>query len=131
MKKLNGNETGKIGKGKPPKHTQFSSTNQPTGAKKSEGKKKKKLLTDLAESLVTGRGLNQAKQINEKLGLGLEDEEMTLSITLSLIMINKIITDGDIRAYDSIMNRISGKVKDKLEVKADAVSVETFLNQFK
>jgi hypothetical protein len=91
-----------------PEH-QFSSDNQPTPEAKSEGKRKKRLLKDLANALVSGERLNKCKAIAEKVGLDLIDDEFTLEIAMTLKQIEIALDNGDTRAFSAAMDRLVGK----------------------
>ena len=87
----------------------FSSDNQPTPEAKSEGKRKKRLLKDLANALVSGERLNKCKAIAEKVGLDLIDDEFTLEIAMTLKQIEIALDNGDTRAFSAAMDRLIGK----------------------
>ena len=73
----NGNRTGKVGKGNPPKDKQFSKENQPSGEAKSKGWKKKRELKDLANALITGDAKKNAAATAQLVGIDLSDQEYT------------------------------------------------------
>lgn len=95
--------------------TPFTSENQPSGKAKSEGKRKKRLLKDLAQALVSGERLDKCKAIAYKVGLDLSDDEYTLDIAMTLKQIEKAIDDGDTRAYQAAMDRLIGKPDQRTE----------------
>ena len=97
-----------------PEH-QFTSNNQPTPKAKSEGKRKKRLLKDLANALVSGERLNKCKAIAEKVGLDLIDDEFTLEIAMTLKQIEIALDNGDTRAFSAAMDRLIGKPNQHIE----------------
>jgi hypothetical protein len=97
-----------------PEH-QFTSNNQPTPKAKSEGKRKKRLLKDLANALVSGERLNKCKAIAEKVGLDLIDDEFTLEIAMTLKQIEIALDNGDTRAFSAAMDRLIGKPEQSIK----------------
>ena len=91
-----------------PEH-QFTSTNQPTPEQKSNGWKRKKALTDLANALVNGDRLSKCKVIADEVGIYLEDNEFTLDIAMTLKQIEIALDEGDTKAYNAAMDRLIGK----------------------
>lgn len=96
------------------KKTRFSSDNQPTGKAKSNGKKKALLLREFAKQLVTGQLKDNVKPIAEQLGIDIETVNVEMALHMS--QLQKAIVSGDTMAYNSVLNRILGKVKEHIEV---------------
>jgi len=115
-KKENDDKTRKVGKGKPPKGVEFTTDNQPSPQAKSEGKRKKRQLKELAEALITGEAKNKAKEIAESLGIDLSEAEYNLQIIMTLKQIQIAIEQGDSRAYSVALDRILGKPKQTTEL---------------
>jgi len=93
--------------------TQFSKDSQPTGKAKSEGKKKAKLIKDIAKQIVKGGVKDALKPLAEYLGL--EVDEINLETVMHLKQMEKAINDGDTNAYNAVMNRIAGKAKEFID----------------
>lgn len=93
----------------------FSKDNQPSSESKRQGKKRKRLLKDLAQALVTGDRLEKCKAIAEKVGLDLTDDEYTLELGMTLKQIERAYDEGDTRAYQAAMDRMLGKPKQYVE----------------
>ena len=91
-----------------PEH-QFSKDKQPTPEAKSEGKRKKRILKDLANALISGESLTKCKEMASKVGIDLKDDEYTLDIAMTLKQIEIAIDAGDTRAYTAAMDRLIGK----------------------
>lgn len=96
--------------------TPFTSENQPSGKAKSEGKRKKRLLKDLAQALVSGDRLEKCKSIAEKVGLDLSDDEFSLEVAMTLKQIEKAIDAGDTQAFNAAMDRLVGKPQQKIDL---------------
>ena len=112
----NGNRTGKVGKGNPPKDKQFSKENQPSGEAKSKGWKKKRELKDLANALITGDAKKNAAATAQLVGIDLSDQEYTIEVIMTLKQIEKALEVGDTKAYNAAMDRMQGKPKQSLDV---------------
>jgi hypothetical protein len=111
--------------------TQFTSERQPSPESKSAGHKKKRLLRDLADVLVTGKGLENGRKIADSVGVDLIDEDFTLEVMMTLRQIEKALLKGDTQAYNAAMDRLRGKAQQSIDVTTGGVSVQTFLDQFK
>lgn len=98
------------------KGTQFTSENQPSPEAKSNGKRKKRILRDLANAVVTGERLERAREIAEALGLDLEDDEFTFDIVLTMRQAEKALAKGDTSAYNAVMDRLIGKPKQAVDL---------------
>lgn len=104
-------------KKKVPEGKRFSSDYQPTPEAKSEGKKKKRLLKDLAEVLVNEKkGRNRAKAICKSIGIDHRQIEHSPQMVMTLRQIEKAILLGDTVAYKAAMERIVGPVDKKLDI---------------
>ena len=95
--------------------TPFSKENQPTPEAKIEGKRKKRLLKDLATALISGERLDKCKSIADKIGLDLTDSEYTLDIAMTLKQIEISLDNGDTRAFSAAMDRLIGKPNQHIE----------------
>jgi hypothetical protein len=93
--------------------TQFSSTNQPTNRAKREGKKKAKLIKEIASQIVKGGVKKALIPLAEYLGL--DPDEINLETVMHLKQMEKAINDGDTNAYNAVMNRIAGKAKEFID----------------
>jgi len=94
----------------------FSKEYQPSGEAKSKGKRKKRVLKDLAEALVSGEGLEKAKKTAAEVGLDLLDDEYSLEITMTLRQVEKALKKGDTSAFSAAMDRLRGKPKQISEI---------------
>lgn len=90
----------------------FSKENQPTPEAKKKGWAKKRLLKDIAESIVSG----DMKDIASKLAktFGLEVKEIDLATLADLRQLEKAVKTGDTRAYNAVMDRLRGKPKQSI-----------------
>jgi hypothetical protein len=95
------------------KSTRFSSTNQPTKAAKVEGRRKATLIKDIAKQIVKGGVKNALKPLAEYLGLDVD--EINLETVMHLKQMEKAIKEGDTASYNSVMNRIAGKVTEQID----------------
>ena len=106
--------------------TQFTSENQPSGAAKSAGKQKKRLLKDLAAALISGERLSKCKDIAQKVGLDLVDEEYTLEVAMTLKQIEIALDGGDTKAFIAAMDRLVGKPKQETELNINELKPLSF-----
>jgi len=93
--------------------TRFSKDLQPSGAAKSLGKKKAKLIKDIASQIVKGGVKDALKPLAVYLGLNVE--EINLETVMHLKQMEKAIKEGDTNAYNAVMNRIAGKAKEFID----------------
>lgn len=93
--------------------TRFSKTSQPSGEAKSNGKKKAKLIKEIATQIVQGGVKDALKPL--AIYLGLEIDEINLETVMHLKQMEKAINDGDTNAYNAVMNRIAGKAKEFID----------------
>jgi len=94
----------------------FSKEYQPSGEAKSKGRKRKRLLKDLANALITGAKLEELKELSNRLGLDLDEDEFTLDISLTLKQVEKALESGDTPAFNSAMDRFIGKPTQTMEI---------------
>jgi len=87
--------------------TQFSTENQPTPEAKSNGKKVKKLIREIAGELLTGGAKENLKVL--AVFLGLDIEQIDIETAMHLRQIEKAIKEGDTHAYNAVMDRLKGK----------------------
>ena len=86
--------------------TRFSKDSQPSGEAKSRGKKKAKLIKDIATQIVKGGVKDALKPL--AVYLGLEIDEINLETVMA-------IKNGDTNAYNAVMNRIAGRAKEFID----------------
>jgi len=89
------------------KETQFTSERQPSGEAKSEGHKRKLLLKEISEQLVSGEALSDLKPLARYLGVS--ENEIDIETLMHLKQIEKAIKEQDTRAYNAVMDRLKGK----------------------
>jgi cytolysin (calcineurin-like family phosphatase) len=94
--------------------TQFSSTNQPSGKAKSEGKKKAKLLKEIAAMPVTDTLYSKIKKVADMMGLTQED--VNIELAMHLKQMQNAIDEGDVRSYTALFDRLKGKPKQDISV---------------
>lgn len=87
--------------------TQFSKDKQPSPKAKSRGKKKAMLLKDLANMVVNGEA--KEKALKTARAVGLDFEQITIQIAMTLRQIEKALAKGDTQAYNAAMDRLVGK----------------------
>lgn len=104
------------GKGniKPEDGKQFSKDYQPSGEAKKRGKLKKKLLKDISEMIIAG----DFEQIAENVAraFGISPREIDVETLADLRQLQKAITTGDTRAYNSFKDRLRGRPKQAIDV---------------
>ena len=98
---------------RPNKATQFGKDNQPSPEAKSAGKKRKRILKEIAEQLITGKSKKALESLADYLGI--EVDEIDLKLAMHIKMIEKVLKEGDVRAYNSIMDRLEGKPKQAID----------------
>lgn len=103
----------------------FSKDNQPSSEVKKEGHKRKRVLKDLAEALISGERLKKCKVIADKVGIDLHDSEYTLDISMTLKQIEKAFDDGDTRAYQAAMDRLLGKPPQQINQVTSTINLNT------
>ena len=92
---------------------QFTSDKQPTGAAKSAGKKRKRLLKDIGSQLVQGKSKDALSSL--ALYLGVEVDQIDIETAMHLKQIELAIKEGDTRAYNAVMDRLNGKPLQQVE----------------
>jgi len=75
------------------KETQFTSERQPSGEAKSEGHKRKLLLKEISEQLVSGEALSDLKPLARYLGVS--ENEIDIETLMHLKQIEKAIKEQD------------------------------------
>lgn len=108
-KKVSQKSLDNLSKGK-----KFSSENQPSPEKKREGQKRKRLLTELGNTLITGDALEKAKETAQELGLDLDEIDIKLHATL--VQLKLAIRSGDQRSYESAMKYIAKQAAQTIEI---------------
>ena len=94
-------------------NTRFTSDSQPSGEAKSRGKKKAKLIKDIATQIVKGGVKDALKPLANYLGL--EIDQINLETVMHLKQMEKAIKNGDTNAYNAVMNRIAGRAKEFID----------------
>ena len=97
----------------------FSKEYQPSPEAKKEGWRRKRVLKDLATSLIGGGSLSKAKKMAEQIGVDLSDDEFSVDIVLTLRQIGKALKDGDTRAYSAAMDRMIGRPTQPVQLGVD------------
>lgn len=109
---------------------QFSSTYQPDRQKVIEGKRRVKLLKDIAALVITGQLKEDLTPLCEELGI--DPESVDIEKAMHLKQMEKALKDGDTKAYQALFDRLKGKpvqaVIDKTPPKPIVVSFDP-LNQ--
>ena len=106
-----GNKNIKPEDGKP-----FSKDYQPSPEAKKEGMRRKRNLKELADAILSGKGLKDAKLIAKAVGIDLSDKEFTLEVIMTLKQVEKALIDGDTRAYSAAMDRLKGKPEQSVDM---------------
>ena len=96
--------------------TNFSTENQPSPEAKSEGWKRRRTLTELAEALLNNQGIKKAKVTAIECGIDLKDDEFTLEVVMTLRQIELAIKKGNTQAYNAAMDRMKGKPMQSVEL---------------
>lgn len=107
------------GKNPVPKHTQFSSTNQPDPAKAKATKAKKRFTRELVKQMLnTKYKFQDSSQIKQQLvaAFGPEVANMTVGEIMTLQQANKAILKGDTFAFQNLLNQAFGLPKQKHEL---------------
>lgn len=86
---------------------QFSKENQPSKAVRRKGQYKRKLIKDIAGMAINGDPLDKALATAKQIGV--EFEQITVEIAMTLKQIEKAISEGDTSAYNAAMDRLVGK----------------------
>lgn len=102
----------------------FSSSNQPTGKAKSEGKRKARLLKDILELSFVGPPRGKLKQTAADY-LGIPVEEMTVEYLMHFAQIRKAIKDGNTFAYMAVLDRAQGKPKQSTDVTTNGKDINS------
>jgi len=108
------------------KATQFTSDKQPSGKAKSEGHKRKLLLREIAEQLVSGEALNDLNPLARYLGV--PQDEIDLETLMHLKQIEKAIKEQDTRAYNAVMDRLKGKPAQSIDHTTKNEKIENIIN---
>lgn len=108
-----------VGFKKPPKAKQFSSENQPPPSVKSTGQLKRKRNADLAKAMLQlpfkgNLDGKLRKAISEYFGV--KEKDITVEMMMTYRQIEKAIQKADTNAFNTIMDRAHGKVKQKHEL---------------
>ena len=103
------------------KGVKFSSENQPPPEAKKKGWAKKRLLKEIAESVVGG----EMKDIGIKLAqtFGLDVKDIDLATLADLRQLEKAVKKGDTRAYNAVMDRLRGRPQQRVEVTDGTINV--------
>lgn len=108
------------------KATQFTSDKQPSGEAKSEGHKRKLLLKEISEQLVSGEALNDLKPLARYLGVS--ENEIDIETLMHLRQIEKAIKEQDTRAYNAVMDRLKGKPEQSIDHTTKNEKIENIIN---
>ena len=98
---------------KPENGVKFGKDNQPSPEAKKTGRMRKRVLKEISEQLVTGDSKEALKNLADYLGI--EVDEIDLKLAMHIKMIEKVLKEGDVRAYNSIMDRLEGKPKQAID----------------
>ena len=96
------------------KKTRFSSDNQPSSEAKKQGKKKAKLLKEIAAMPVTNKLYAKIKAVADILGLVQDD--IDIEMAMHIRQMQNAIDDGDVRSYTALFDRLKGKPKQDISV---------------
>jgi len=95
----------KIGKGNPPKHSQFKPGISPNPSGRPRGvRNRSTVLKEFLEATL--------KTKNPITGL---EETLTVEQRMALSMIAQVLTKGNVQAWNSIKDDVYGKITDKIE----------------
>lgn len=116
-----------VGKGKPPKDKQFSSTYQPSPQAKSAGLLKRKTGVELARAILQ-LSFEGAKDSPLKKAaaeyFNVSEEEITVEMMLLFRQAEKAVQKGDTRAFEAVMDRAHGKAKQAVDVTSNGESMK-------
>jgi len=107
-----------VGKGRPPKDKQFSSTNQPSAESKRRGQLKKKMAGDLAQAILHAAFVGAADEVLKKKMsefFKVKEKHITVEMMMNFRQIQKAISKGDTTAFQAVMDRAYGKPKIMVE----------------
>lgn len=116
-----------------PKHgkaTRFTKDNQPTPEQKAAGHRKKKMIKEISEALVTGKAFLQPTGQNGQGPsmiqmaadhFGLEPDEINYETLADLVQLHKAIMNRDTRAYRAYKEYLRGRPKQQVELTGDLV----------
>lgn len=90
----------------------FSKNYQPDSESKSLGRKRKRIMRELASQIVTGESKKALQALADYLGV--EIEEVDIELAMHLKQIEKVLKYGDTRAYVAVMNRLHGKPRQEV-----------------
>ena len=107
------------------KATQFTSDKQPSGKAKSEGHKRKLLLKEIAEQIVTGDALSDLKPLARYFGVA--EDEIDIETLMHIAQMVKGIK-GDTRAYIAVMDRLKGKPEQSIDHTTKKEKIENIIN---
>ena len=103
------------------KGSRFSKDNQPIGEVKSDGKRKKSLLKDIASQLVSGASKDALLSLANYLGV--EIDALDIETAMHIKQMEKALVEGDTRAYNAVMDRIKGRPIQAITI--DEVAIKT------
>ena len=107
----------------------FTKDNQPSGKAKSDGWKKKALLKEISNQILSGTSKNSLKNLAAFIGVDIE--ELDVETAMHLKQIEKALKDGDTRAYSAVMDRIKGKPLQAIEVSENTIKTAKYINATK
>jgi len=108
------------------KATQFTSDKQPSGKAKSEGHKRKLLLKEIAEQIVTGDALSDLKPLARYFGVA--EDEIDIETLMHIAQMDKAIKEQDTRAYIAVMDRLKGKPEQSIDHTTKKEKIENIIN---
>lgn len=108
------------------KETQFSSENQPSAKAKSEGIKKKYLLKDISNQLLQGDSKKAMESLAEYMGVDVDRIDVELAMHLK--MMERALKEGDVKAYNSVMDRIKGKPVQAITMEELNIKATKYIN---
>lgn len=108
------------------KKTQFSSENQPSAKAKSEGIKKKYLLKDISNQLLQGDSKKAMESLAEYMGVDVDRIDVELAMHLK--MMERALKEGDVKAYNSVMDRIKGKPVQAITMEELNIKATKYIN---
>jgi len=106
----------------------FTKENQPDPKAKSRGWKKKMLLKEISEQIVTGDAVEDLKPLAQYLGIA--ENEIDVETLMHLSQINKAIKEQDTKAYNAVMDRLKGRPKQEIDHKNNGNDFNSPLLQF-
>lgn len=104
----------------------FSSEHQPSPEAKSEGKRKKKLLKEISEMIVSG---SEIQEIAEPLSFyfGVQPDDLDHETLADLVQLQKAIKEGDTRAYAEFKDRLRGRPKTTTDITTRGRPIDNFM----